>query len=78
MKTILFCLLVVLALFTQTEALRVKSKSMARATSATAARKNDGGPINHCYTQNFCKIVDVPNWGEEEICQQLIVCLVPK
>ena len=72
MKTILFCLLVVLVLFTQTEALRIKSK--ARSASAVAA-KNDGGPINNCYTQNFCKVVDIPNWGEEEICQQLIVCL---
>jgi len=48
---------------------------MARATSTAAARKNDGGPIRHCWNQNFCKVVDIPNWGEEEICQMLTVCL---
>ncbi len=77
MKNFLFCLLVLLALFSATEAIRVQAKSASKVRAASTARAHarsqQSGP--HCEFQRYCAVEDIPGWGEEEICRDILICI---
>ena len=74
MKAILLCLLVLLALFTSTEAARLRT----RAYRAKTAAKSQQFTYPNCQFGYYygwdCYIVDIPGIGEEESCEMIPKC----
>ena len=71
MKALLICLFVLLALFTSTEAARLKNR--ATNTKAATKTKTMQGGYNCFYYWN-CYDVDIPGVGEEEVCDLVQKC----
>ena len=67
MKALLICLFVLLALFTSTEAARLKNTASSRATAKTRQNVN-------CFYYWDCTWTDIPGVGEEEICDYVQKC----
>lgn len=70
MKTLLFCLVIFLVLFSASEASHLKAKAKVRAT-AQALRPVGG---QDCHFEESCYWTDIPGLGEEEICDQVQRC----
>ena len=70
MKALLICLFVLLALFTSTEAARLKNTASAR-RAATATRTKQA---TNCFYYWDCYWTDIPGIGEEEVCDYVEKC----
>ena len=68
MKAILLCLFVLLALFTSTEAARLKTRAT-KTRSAAKTMQNE-----NCFYYWDCYWTDIPGVGEEEICNLVQKC----
>ena len=69
MKALLICLFVLLALFTSTEAARLKNTASNRAAAKTNTKQN-----YNCFYYWDCYWTDIPGIGEEEICDYVQQC----
>ena len=75
--TILFCLLVLLAVFSVTDARRLAQKtrpSKAETNTADASRNLQGAGMQ-CFYFWDCYVVDIPGIGEEEVCDLVQKCM---
>ncbi len=75
MKTILFCLVVIFALFGSSQAFRPKRNLQeAQAAKTGGATTNSVGGGQNCQYYWDCYWTTIPGIGEEEICNQVQVC----
>ncbi len=65
MKALLICLFVLLALFTSTEAARLKTRANTKAATKQAT---------NCFYYWDCYWTDIPGIGEEEVCDYVEKC----
>ena len=75
--TIIFCLLVLLAVFSVTDARRLAQKTKPSKTVKADADRNLGGGYNgsQCFYFWDCYDVDIPGVGEEHVCDLVQKCM---